>query len=67
MVNVQEMLIEDVKEETKEKIDKENDSPYRTGISRGDEDNMTVRWSTLIATFFVFIYLFYLFIFFIYY
>ncbi len=41
MANVQEMLIEDVKEETKEKIDKENDSPYRTGISRGDEDNMT--------------------------
>jgi hypothetical protein len=41
MVNVQEMLIEDVKEETKEKIDKENDSPYLTGISRGDEDNMT--------------------------
>jgi hypothetical protein len=56
MVNVQEMLIEDVKEETKGKIDKENDSPYLTGISRGDDK---IRWSSLIATFFVFIYLFY--------
>jgi hypothetical protein len=40
MVSVQEMLIGDVKEETEEKIDIENDSPYLTAISSSDEDHV---------------------------
>jgi hypothetical protein len=40
MVSLQEMLIGDVKEETEEKIDIENDSPYLTAISSSDEDHV---------------------------
>jgi hypothetical protein len=40
MVSVQEMLIGDVKEETEEKIDIENDFPYLTAITNSDEEHM---------------------------
>ena len=40
MVNIQEMLIGDVKEETEEKIDIENDFPCLTAISGSDEEHM---------------------------
>ncbi len=39
MVSIQEMLVEDVKEETEEKVDIENDSPYLTAISSSDEEH----------------------------
>ncbi len=38
MVSVQEMLTEDIKEETEEKIDIENDFQYLTAISSSDEE-----------------------------
>ena len=41
MVNIQDMLIGDVKEETEEKIDIEHGFPHLTAISSSDEDNMT--------------------------
>jgi hypothetical protein len=40
MASVQEMLIEDIKEETEEKIDIENFSLFLPGISSSVEDNM---------------------------
>ena len=40
MVSVHEMLIEDVKEETEEKIDIEHGFPHLTAISSRDEDYM---------------------------
>ncbi len=40
MVNIQEMLIGDVKEETEEKIDIEHGFLHLTAISSSDEDNM---------------------------
>jgi hypothetical protein len=40
MASVQEMLVEDVKEETEEKIDIENHFPYLTPISSSDEEHM---------------------------
>jgi hypothetical protein len=40
MVSIQEMLIGDVKEETKEKIDIEHVFPHLTALSSSDEDNM---------------------------
>jgi hypothetical protein len=39
MVNIQEMLIGDVKEETEEKIDIEHGFPHLTAISSSDEDH----------------------------
>jgi hypothetical protein len=39
MVSIQEMLIEDVKEETEEKIDIEHGFPHLTAISSRDEDH----------------------------
>ncbi len=39
MVSMQEMLIEDVKEETEEKIDIEHGFPHLTAISCSDEDH----------------------------
>jgi hypothetical protein len=39
MVSMQEMLIEDVKEELEEKIDIENFSLFLPAISSGDEDH----------------------------
>jgi hypothetical protein len=40
MASVQEMLIEDIKEETEEKIDIENFSLFLPAISSSVEDNM---------------------------
>ncbi len=40
MASVQEMLVEEIKEETEEKIDIENHFPYLTPISSSDEDHM---------------------------
>ena len=40
MVNIQEMLLGDVKEETEEKIDIEHGFPHLTAISSRDEDHM---------------------------
>jgi hypothetical protein len=40
MASVQEMLVEDIKEETEEKIDIENHFPYLTPISSSDEEHM---------------------------
>jgi hypothetical protein len=40
MVSVQKMLTEDIKEETEEKIDIENDFQYLTAISISDEEHM---------------------------
>ena len=37
MVNIQEMLLGDVKEETEEKIDIEHGFPHLTAISSSDE------------------------------
>ena len=39
MVNIQEMLLGDVKEETEEKIDIEHGFPHLTAISSSDEDH----------------------------
>jgi hypothetical protein len=51
MVSIQEMLIENVKEETEEKIYVNNDSPYLIAKSSSDEGQS---WSTLIGTYSVF-------------
>jgi len=40
MSSGQEMLVEEIKEETEEKIDIENHFPYLTPISRSDEEHM---------------------------
>jgi hypothetical protein len=40
MASIQEMLFEDIKEETKEKIIIENDSSHLAAISSSDEDLM---------------------------
>jgi hypothetical protein len=40
MASVQEMLVEDIKKETEEKIDIENHVPYLTAISSSDEEHM---------------------------
>ncbi len=40
MASVQEMLVEDVMEETEEKIDIENHFPYLTPISSSDEEHI---------------------------
>jgi hypothetical protein len=40
MVNIQEMLLGDVKEETEEKIDIEHGFLHLTALSSSDEDNM---------------------------
>jgi hypothetical protein len=40
MASVQEMLVEDIKEETEEKIDIQNDFPNLTAISSSDEEHM---------------------------
>ncbi len=40
MASVQEMLVEDIKKETEEKIDIENHVPYLTPISSSDEEHM---------------------------
>ncbi len=40
MASIQEMLIENVKEETEEKIDTEQGFPHLTAISSGVEDHM---------------------------
>ena len=40
MASVQEMLVEDIKEEIEEKIDIQNDFPNLTAISSSDEEHM---------------------------
>jgi hypothetical protein len=40
MASVQEMLVEDIKEEIEEKIDIQNDFPNLTAISSSDEELM---------------------------
>jgi hypothetical protein len=41
MASIQEMLFEDIKEETEDKIDIKNDTPHLTAISSSDEDHMS--------------------------
>jgi hypothetical protein len=40
MASIQDIVFEDIKEETEEKIDIENDFPCLTAISGSDEEHM---------------------------
>ena len=40
MASIQDIVFEDIKEETEEKIDIENHFPYLTPISSSDEEHM---------------------------